>query len=126
MTGMVLAHYEIEDRVGEGGSGVVYRGRDLRLERWVAIKNLANHLRDDQLSWARLLREARLASNLNHPNIGAIYDLGEEAGRSYIVMEYVEGLSLSDLIPEGGSAGLRPPGWGHSRGSKRFTYSSYL
>jgi len=102
MMGKVLAYYEIEDRLGEGGSGVVYRGRDLRLERRVAIKILADHLRDDQLGWARLLREARLASNLNHPNIGAIYDLGEEGGRSYIVMEYVEGLSLSDLIPEGG------------------------
>lgn len=102
MTGEVLAHYEVEDRLGEGGSGVVYRGRDLRLERRVAIKILADHLRDDQLGWARLLREARLASNLNHPNIGAIYDLGEEDGRSYIVMEYVEGLPLSDLIPEGG------------------------
>jgi len=112
MTGMVLAHYEIEDLLGEGGSGVVYRGRDLRLERWVAIKILADHLRDDQLGWARLLREARLASNLNHPNIGAIYDLGEEAGRSYIVMEYVEGLSLSDLIPEGGMPPLQVQGYG--------------
>ena len=102
MMGKVLAHYEIGDRLGEGGSGVVYRGRDLRLERRVAIKILADDLRNDPLAWARLLREARLASNLNHPNIGAIYDLGEEGGSSYIVMEYVEGLSLSDLIPEGG------------------------
>ena len=102
MIGKTLAHYEIGDRLGEGGSGVVYRGRDLRLERVVAIKVLADQLRDDELAWARLLREARLASHLNHPHIGAIYDLGEEDERAYIVMEYIEGLPLSDLIPEGG------------------------
>jgi predicted Ser/Thr protein kinase len=102
MIGTTLAHYEIEDRLGEGGSGVVYRGRDLRLERPVAIKVLADALRDDELAWGRLLREARLASQLNHPHIAAIYDLGEEEGRAYIVMEYVEGLPLADLIPEAG------------------------
>jgi serine/threonine protein kinase len=84
---------------------VVYRGRDLRLERPVAIKVLADGLRDDELAWARLLREARLVSQLNHPHIAAIYDLGEEDGRAYIVMEYVEGLALADLIPEGGMPG---------------------
>jgi len=102
MIGKTLDHYEIEGCLGEGGSGVVYRGRDLRLERQVAIKVLADELRDDELAWARLLREARLASQLNHPHIAAIYDLGEEEGRAYIVMEYVEGLTLADLIPEGG------------------------
>lgn len=104
MIGETLAHYEIEARLGEGGSGVVYRGRDLRLERPVAIKVLADALRDDELAWARLLREARLASQLIHPHIAAIYDLGEEEGRAYIVMEYVEGLPLADLIPEDGMA----------------------
>jgi serine/threonine-protein kinase len=102
MVGKTVAHYEIGDRLGEGGSGVVYRGRDLRLERLVAIKVLADQLRDDELAWARLLREARLASHLNHPHIAAIYDLGEEDESAYIVMEYIEGLPLSDLIPEGG------------------------
>jgi predicted Ser/Thr protein kinase len=102
MIGKTLAHYEIEGCLGEGGSGVVYRGRDLRLERQVAIKILADALRDDEFAWARLLREARLVSQLNHPHIAAIYDLGEEDGRAYIVMEYVEGLPLADLIPEGG------------------------
>lgn len=102
MIGETLAHYGFEGLLGEGGSGVVYRGRDLRLERPVAIKVLADALRDDELAWARLLREARLASKLNHPHIAAIYDLGEEDGRAYIVMEFVEGLPLADLIPEGG------------------------
>lgn len=102
MIGKTLAHYEIEGCLGEGGSGVVYRGRDLRLEREVAIKVLADTLRDDELAWARLLREARLASHLNHPHIAAIYDLGEEDGCAYIAMEYVEGLALADVIPFGG------------------------
>jgi serine/threonine protein kinase len=102
MVGQTLAHYGIEDRLGEGGSGVVYRGRDLRLERPVAIKVLADALRDDELAWGRLLREARLASQLNHPHIAAIYDLGEEDGCAYIVMEYVEGIPLGELIPDGG------------------------
>jgi eukaryotic-like serine/threonine-protein kinase len=102
MIGQTLAHYELESRLGEGGSGVVYRARDLRLDRFVAVKILADALRDDELAWARLLREARLASQLNHPNIAAIYDLGEEDDQAYIVMEYVEGLTLADLIPDGG------------------------
>ena len=102
MMGQTLEHYEFEGLLGEGGSGVVYRGRDVRLDRPVAIKVLADALRDDELAWARLLREARLASQLNHPHIATIHDLGEEDGRAFIVMEYVEGLPLSDLIPEGG------------------------
>ena len=100
-----LAHYEIEGVLGQGGSGVVYRGRDLRLERDVAIKVLADALRDDEMAWARLLREARLASQLNHPNIATVYDLGEEEGSAFIAMEYVEGLALADVIPEGGIRG---------------------
>ncbi|MDR3676968.1 MAG: serine/threonine-protein kinase [Acidobacteriota bacterium] len=104
MIGKTLAHYEIQGCLGEGGSGVVYRGRDLRLERQVAIKVLADDLRNDELAWARLLREARLASQLNHPHIAAIYDLGEEEGRAYIAMEYVEGMPLAEIIPEGGMA----------------------
>jgi serine/threonine-protein kinase len=102
MVGATLAHYEVGERLGEGGSGVVYRGRDVRLDRPVAIKVLADALRDDELAWARLLREARLAAQLIHPHIAAIYDLGEEDGRAYIVMEHVEGLPLGDIIPEGG------------------------
>ncbi|MFZ0962238.1 MAG: serine/threonine-protein kinase [Terriglobia bacterium] len=102
MVGKTLGHYEIEGCLGEGGSGVVYRGRDLRLERQVAIKVLTDALRDDELAWARLLREARLASQLNHPHIAAIYDLGEEDGRAYVAMEFVEGLPLAELIPTGG------------------------
>jgi hypothetical protein len=80
MIGETLAHYEIEERLGEGGSGVVYRGRDLRLERRVAIKVLADQLRDDELAWARLLREARLASQMNHPHIAAALAYAHQQG----------------------------------------------
>ncbi len=102
LLGKTLAHYEIGETLGEGGSGVVYRGRDLRLDRQVAIKVLGETRRDADLAWGRVLREARLASQLNHPNIAAIYDLGEDEGRAFVVMEFVQGLQLSDLIPEGG------------------------
>src|ERR1019366_832942 len=102
MIGKTLAHYGFEELLGEGGSGVVYRGRDLRLDRPGAIKVLADALREDEFAWARLLREARLASQLNHPHIAAIYDLGEDDGHAFIVMEYVEGLPLAELIPDGG------------------------
>ena len=77
-------------------------GEDLRLDREVAVKVLSDALRVDELAWGRLLREARLASQLDHPHIASIYDLGEDDHHAYIVMEYVEGLTLADLIPEGG------------------------
>ena len=102
MLGKVLGHYEVGERLGEGGSGVVYRARDLRLERDVAIKVLNDECRNDELGWARLLREARLASCLSHPHIVSVYDLGEEDGNAFVIMEYVEGLPLSDVIPDGG------------------------
>jgi serine/threonine protein kinase len=99
--GETFAHYRIEERLGAGGSGVVYRARDLRLERPVALKVLSEALRDDELAWARLLREARLASSLRHPHICAIHDLGEEDGRSYIAMEHIDGLPLADALQGG-------------------------
>ena len=99
--GETFAHYRVEERLGAGGSGVVYRARDLRLERQVALKVISEELRHDELAWARLLREARLASGLQHPHICAIYDLGEEDDRSYIAMEYIDGLPLSDAVQGG-------------------------
>jgi serine/threonine protein kinase len=100
-----FAHYCIEERLGAGGSGVVYRARDLRLERTVALKVLSDELRHDELAWARLLREARLASCLHHPHICSIYDLGEENGQAYISMEFIDGLPLADAL-EGGALSL--------------------
>jgi len=82
--------------------GVVYRARDSQLERTVAIKLLGQHLPADDVARARLLREARTASALNHPNICTVYEVGEAEGQVYIAMEYVEGQALGALIPNGG------------------------
>ena len=104
--GTILGHYRVEDKLGEGSFGAVFRGEDLRLHRKVALK--IPHLRGDAdgEAWGRLLREGRAASALNHPNICAIYDIGEEDGLHYIAFEYVEGRTLSDLVREGPLAAL--------------------
>ena len=98
--GTILGHYRVEDKLGEGSFGAVFRGEDLRLHRKVALK--IPHLRGDAdgEAWGRLLREGRAASALNHPNICAIYDIGEDEGLHYIALEYAEGRTLSDLIRE--------------------------
>ena len=93
--------YEILGPLGSGGMGVVYKARDGRLERDVALKFL--HASGDSAeNRTRLLREARAVSALNHPNICAVYDVGETDGTAYIAMEYVEGKPLGETIPAGG------------------------
>jgi len=101
MIGQMLGHYRIEQKLGEGGMGVVYRARDTRLERPVALKLLAEHGPSDTVD-ARLMAEARAASALNHPNVATIYEVGEAGGRGYIAMEFVEGRPLSNQIPPEG------------------------
>ena len=98
----IVAHYRIIEKIGEGGMGVVYRAHDERLGRDVALKSLPRELLTDESARKRLIREARTASALNHPNICTIHDVGEAAGQNYIVMEYVKGDSLSEQIREGG------------------------
>lgn len=101
----ILGHYRIEEKVGEGTFGDVWRGVDVRLDRRVALKVMRARVDDDPEAWGRLLEEGRAASALNHPGICATFDIGEEEGTGYIAMEYVEGRALSDLT----SAGPLPP-----------------
>ena len=99
--GRQLAHFRLMEKIGEGGMGVVYSAWDTRLERVVALKLLPRDmLRSDQ-SRARLLREARIASALNHPNIATIYGLEQVDGQDIIAMEYVQGPTLRDRLRSG-------------------------
>jgi serine/threonine protein kinase len=105
MEGQILSHYKILERLGGGGMGVVYRARDTRLARQVAVKVLRPDASPDPERKARLKQEARSASALNHPNIITIYDIDTANGLDFIAMEYVDGKSLASLI----AAGPLPP-----------------
>ena len=98
MTGQVLGHYRLDAPLGAGGMGTVYRAYDTRLERIVAIKLLTAGSTDS----GSVLREARLASALNHPHICAVYEVAEAGDLAFIVMEFVDGQPLSGLIPPRG------------------------
>src|SRR6516162_2265687 len=101
MIGQTLGHYRIESKLGEGGMGEVYRARDTILGREVAVKVLpADKIGADHLQ--RFLREARAASQINHPNVVAIHEIAESGGVHFIVMEYVAGKTLSEVIPAKG------------------------
>ena len=102
MIGTTLGHYEIEAKLGQGGMGTVYRARDTVLGRIVAIKVLAADAVADAEAAPRILREARAASRLNHPNIVTVHELGTSGDVEFLVMEYVEGNSLAALIQPGG------------------------
>src|SRR5262247_1164304 len=96
--GSRLGPYEILAPLGAGGMGEVYRARDPRLGRDVAVKVLPQHLNGNDGARARFEREARLVSGLSHPNIGMLYDVGREGSTDYLVMELVEGETLADRI----------------------------
>jgi Tol biopolymer transport system component/predicted Ser/Thr protein kinase len=100
MIGETVSHYRIDEQIGSGGMGVVYRAEDLTLGRKVAVKFLSADLIENPSARKRFVREAQSASALNHRNICAVYEIGEEAGAPFIVMEYVTGKSLDRLIAE--------------------------
>src|SRR5262245_27916230 len=100
-TGSGFAHYRIIGELGAGGMGEVYRARDERLDREVAVKVLPPASFDDPIARARLVREAKAAAALNHPNICTVYEVGEANGQAYIAMELIEGETLSAKLAAG-------------------------
>jgi adenylate cyclase len=94
MIGQTISHYKILEKLGEGGMGVVYKAQDTRLDRFVAVKALSAHLSSSEVNKTRLIQEAKATAALNHSNILNVFDIGEDRGTLFIVMEYIQGHTL--------------------------------
>ena len=98
MIGKTISHYKILEKLGEGGMGVVFKAHDTKLDRIVALKFFPSHLTTSDTDKARFLQEAKAAAALNHPNVCTIHEIHDEGDNPFIVMEYVEGKTLRDIV----------------------------
>jgi adenylate cyclase len=108
MIGQSISHYRIEEKLGEGGMGIVYKAHDTKLDRTVALKFLPLHLSASEQDKVRFLQEAKAAAALNHPNIMNIHEIGDHEKSSFLVMEYIQGKTLKSLIEKNQAGGGIP------------------
>ena len=132
MIGKIISHYKILLKLGEGGMGIVYKAQDTKLDRTVALKFLPSHLTKNETDLKRFVQEAKAAAALNHPNVCTIHEIHDEGENPFIVMEYVEGRTLRDVIhthlgpPSRGEKVVSPPLKGDLGGCKELSLNDTI